>query len=1061
MQKSKQKLFASVTSDGLFDDYKHLQRQKKSVRTGQNSKSEYDSGLFQIKVSKDSIQLTEANEEKIIFKDYLEPCRYKLHLHKSGSSHSPIVVRVECQEINFDFETTFENEKDLIQEFDLFRKDGDNERKHPIFVTMKLIKQSSGKQNIQIKLFRKKDVVVAKVLKIKHKKQLIIQAQPGIYEVVVRNTAMDNDNKLSLQMSINVTEEEQNQISSFGGLNPALENHNDNNTKAKVKNLHSEQTVVDNLKTDWFSNRFTIYGKQQESNSPASITRVEIIMLLLSQLELPPEFGIYVYRIADETPVMEIAKFELSQLCQHLVARILYAFNVTKNIKELDQIILLCNNYEVLNEGQNETDDNNSIPEPLRKIAELAKSRKSLLIEQYRKKSEIEKGVAEKNVSILKRVMEDQRLSVEEMSPIAKEAQVLILEMEEKTKFENEIVKQLQQEADRFIKQHPNYDISEIFETQPIRYPFYKQITQDEMYNSGKKCGAMSHLFKHFYESVKIVNDEIENGHLVTTQNELMTKKVIFRKMAKTFSSEEDNQLWNVLFDDEDEEDFLEYNSPSSLINKGNTTPLLSAAASTSAKGNSKQQNNPQELSLGFIALMGLSNYTIDDYVKPKSGEEKDETSHLEMNQTKLTLEQFQSLYKTIRFVIVKGFKHVKKNVILQEKLSQAVAHKQLNSIEYYVNSLADKYLSKEEIARYRKIMYSLNDRNEGKFEALLNPLELQLWKEKQGERETRAPSVFDNIESPRKKLTTPTATSSSISNANNMTSVSSMIGTTAGNVNPVVQYNEEDSDSEISLSSSSSEEEEDEKSINVDTSPSVHTANEDVEEEDEGEDTVNYYIEGLDKVDCPNLTNQSEFVSIFGKQVEFFVNYLNTQKDKTKQSLEEVGDEAKKGNWTSAIFRKCVLPSFRALFIGPEEDPGDLFIDPENYNFDYIVNIAKSFTNNPVQQTPIIQELIKLVLTVHKDITIQDLWLKDKDHFKSSRFNAFWCHCLNRGIALQMYDEICKTTYIRKFYKITPKFVDKNVRVYLAKLSQLPLSLNCGFWLSQYDPYILVSEEE
>jgi len=740
---------------------------------------------------------------------------------------------------------------------------------------------------------------------------------------------------------------------------------------------------------------------------------------------------------------MEIAQQELGLLCTHLVMRTLYAFNIKKSVKELNDIIAICDSYGTMQDSsQTTTEGDISVrPEPMVKVREIAVSKRDLLKDSFRRKKEIQKGIEDKNLSVLMNYVRDK--SFDDALPLTAEAEKMVEEMQAKTKFENEIYAIIHQEAERFSRQHPHYDVEEIFTSQDQdRLRMYTAIIAEEKNNKGKNCGPMAYLLKTFYETIKLVEDEVKNGHFENARKELLTKQVVWRRIAQTTSDDDDKEMWKVKLEADEDEDFFfdddtalgdddlsdEEGSPS--LKKANSSgalggkPLLSNLFSnllTKAKAKQSSDN----LNLGFLALMSFALYTNDQMIR------KDDDNDLLVS--KLSKDQFNAIYRVARFIIVLGLKHVKKNAIVQEKLATAVVDQLTNSIEYIL-SAANKYLPREETARIRKIIYAINDKNDARFESLLNKAELALWKDKKqsGQGQASFKSLLQVINEPAKiedKVVPKT------------------VAPPVKAPEPVAEVVREQTQP------ADSSEDDDEEYSTDGTEDVISEGSKEEEEDGEMEIVVNYNIFGIDKVDYPNLCDPSNFVAIFVEQVKKFVAYIN--ESKKSKPVEIVCDEDRNDNLTSAFMRKAVLPAFRALFIGPEEDPADLFFNGEAYHFNYLLDIARSGTQNSA--IPIIVEGI---LKAQKEITIQDLWLEDPDHFKTARFNAFWCNCLNNKSALTVFDEICSPGHYSNFFKHKPRFIHPSVRSALESLASLPLKLNCGPSLSQYDPALLEQAE-
>ncbi|KAF0983057.1 hypothetical protein FDP41_011035 [Naegleria fowleri] len=1016
----------------------------------------YDSGLFPVNVD-DQFTFLASDDEKVILHGKLEPCRYKMSLERSqNNTNEAVTIHVEALELSLDLEAVMtQREQKWTTEFNLFRKDGDVQRDNLITVLIKVSRSVTGTtSSFGFQLYKKKDVVHSIKLNMKQLKKIpVSNIEAGIYEVVVHPIVTDGLNPLNVKIS--AYEERSSTSTTTGTAGTFLEGSQDLVALSSRSYLHHEVAQGVAQTSDWVSDRFIIYGR---SNMTTPITaHISVSVSLskpLSQDSYLNEYKVFVYRVGDDTPVMEISQHELGQLCTHLVTRIFYAYNVKKSVKELDDIIAVCDSYGTVQDKSKSQNDQNSIsvrPEPMVKVREIAVNKKEQLIDYFRRNKEIKKGIEEKNLTLLLNYMRDKN-TFDEALPLTKEAQQVVQEMEAKTKFENEIYGVLQQEALRFAKKHPHYDIQEIFaEQDQTLEKYYKSILKEEKENGGKNCGPMSYVLKTLYESIKLVKDEIMNNHLESSKKDLLTKQVVWRRMAQTSSDEQDRDEWKVKLDNDEDEVFFfeeEYEDSDDDLNfdsddekkkkpetptKKGANPLLGKLFSSLSTKSSSKSN----LNLGFIALMGFALYTSDQIVR-KEGDSNTMVS-------KLSQEHFMSIYRVARYVIVYGLRHVKKNSIVQEKLTAAIVDQLTSKIEFTINSL-EKYLPKDEVTRMRKIIYAINDRNDARFESLLTKTELAAWKEKKQREERSFTSIL------QRNLDSPKPSDSSVRKIEDKPLPLPAVA----KITKDMSDSDDDSSIDISDSDEDSPREKPKNDTNQ-TQPIQPPQPQVIEEEAEDEIVVKYDINGIDQIPHLNLTNPEEFIQLFVNQVDLLVFYLENQVKLTGASLESLCDEHNKENLISAYFRKSILPAFRALFIGPFENPGDVFTNEESYNFNYLLDVARSGVQN-ANITTIIEGIFK----VQKEITINDLWLEDPDHFKSTRFNAFWCHLLNTKKALQVFDEICSPNYYSNFYiKKPPKFAHPNVRAAFEKLCQLPLSLSGDAFLNQYDPCVLEEGEE
>ncbi|KAG2388978.1 hypothetical protein C9374_014378 [Naegleria lovaniensis] len=963
-----------------------------------------ESGLFPVPfMTGNSFSMGSLDKMLYIFQGQLEPCRYQINfkrvLQSSFSLSEPVSIHVEAMDMSFDLKAEIQKEENhWSTEFNLFRNDNEKIQRMDLIMVKIWVSRSvlhHSELSFDLLLFKKKEIIQSIKLDM---------SNPTSKSLKIPNVGAG-----IYEVFIRSQKSESNASTQNTKLNRSCAQLNVKITAYEhneIKTLHSfvkTPVTSDTLEFNWRDEDLVA-----PSTAPTCIHR-EVAKGVAFKNEDWLSRRFVVYRRANNLVSSHISMTLMpSKQATNLGAYQVIVYRVSSDtpVMEISQHELsrLCSHLltRIFYAFH---------------IKKNAKELKTIvhLCEKY--------GHAIEMSSPLRKVQAIANSKLSQMN----DEQVRKREAEEQKSKEISPLEQatlqiLQTLGMIFKNKQPIVDLEELFsQQQPIMEEPYQKIIRDECDNEAKQCGPMSYLLKTLYETIQMVREELKNeqptNSLTQSRKELLTKQAIWRKIAGTFSNTDEKLLWQVQMGPEDEDYFLldttdteisEFTDEISDIDEDEDGDIdmyddqHCDLAATSNESKPKLMKEPSKTlsrppsSKSYLSFANLMAFAVftKDQMVCKPGEQE--------VFSKLSPEHFQAIYNTARLVILHGLKHIQKRTILRNNLEISFSRKLAETISYILNSsLAEKYIHRDEFSKARRMLYALQDGHEEKYNSLMN----------------------DNM------LTSTQSESDQMHNCNE-TQSESIISTT------VSTTQSQPTQSEI---------------------PSITIWSEDQDDHSLQEVTVYsapYQFFGMTKVSVPEMSNPSEFVNIFVNQVEALDSYINSLSDNTT----EMCDENNHRSMVSAYIRKCILPSFRALFLGPEENPDDIFISDTFNVFHYFIHIVRRAS---VPHNETISVMIQTVLQVQQDIRMEDLWLDDNEHLMTTRFNAFWCHVINAKKCVDVFDEICNRNYYSTYFKNTPKFIHEQVKQALRKLCSLPLQLKIDRFQNEYNPFIIVEEDD
>jgi len=169
-------------------------------------------------------------------------------------------------------------------------------KNHLITVLVKVSRQHIHTiQSFGFQLFKKKDVVVGTRVNLKQARKIKIQAQAGIYEVLVHPISALGQ---SLNCKISAYEEQSKSQEGTSILGSG-------DTETRTTQLHHEVAHSVAQEKDWISERFIIYGRTNITTPFSTHIVISVSAGKTKNADAtslsPPDYGIYVYRVGDDT----------------------------------------------------------------------------------------------------------------------------------------------------------------------------------------------------------------------------------------------------------------------------------------------------------------------------------------------------------------------------------------------------------------------------------------------------------------------------------------------------------------------------------------------------------------------------------------------------------------------------------------------------------------------------------------------------------------------------------------------------------------------------------------